>query len=158
MHHLRYLNLGYLHVRGLKGLKGLKDLSVLFFVVLGISGCFGEDKKAADDKDGLVVKEVVVGVGEQAKLEDTVKVHYTGRFMDGTVFDSSLERERPFQFTLGRGEVIKGWDQGLLGMKVGGKRQLVIPPALAYGERGAPPTIPSNAKLTFEVELLSVEP
>lgn len=84
-------------------------------------------------------------------------MHYTGTLDDGTEFDSSIPRKEPFVFTLGVGQVIKGWDQGLLNMCEGEKRKLVIPPDLGYGERGAPPKIPGGATLTFEVELLKIE-
>ena len=80
-----------------------------------------------------------------------------GTLLDGKEFDSSRKRGQPFVFTLGQGQVIRGWDQGVVGMKVGGKRKLVIPPALAYGDRGMPPTIPPNSTLTFEVELMDVK-
>ncbi len=102
----------------------------------------------------LFIKDIVVGSGPEAKNGDLVSVHYVGAFPDGTVFDSSLNRA-PFSLQLGAGMVISGWEQGLVGMKEGGKRQLVIPGSLAYGERGAGP-IPPNATLVFEVELLSV--
>ena len=98
----------------------------------------------------------VVGQGKEAKTGDRVKVHYTGTLMNGTQFDSSRGKD-PFGFTLGKGEVIKGWDQGVVGMKVGGKRKLVIPFDLAYGEAGHPPSIPKKAALKFDVELLAVE-
>ena len=99
----------------------------------------------------------VVGTGAEAASGDKVKMHYTGTLMNGTEFDSSRKRPEPFEFTIGKGEVIKGWDEGIPGMKVGGKRKLVIPWALAYGEAGRPPTIPPKAALKFDVELLEVE-
>jgi len=105
----------------------------------------------------LVVKDLVVGTGDEAQAGDQVTVHYTGWLWHGAKFDSSIDRGEPFQFTLGAGGVIKGWDQGIVGMKVGGTRKLIIPPDLAYGEAGSPPKIPPNATLVFEVELLAVE-
>ncbi|HXQ94694.1 MAG TPA: FKBP-type peptidyl-prolyl cis-trans isomerase, partial [Thermoplasmata archaeon] len=100
----------------------------------------------------------VVGHGKEAKAGDTVRVHYTGTLMNGTTFDSSRERGTPFDFKLGTGAVIKGWDQGVVGMRVGGKRRLVIPQDLAYGQAGSPPKIPAGAGLKFDVELLEVNP
>lgn len=105
----------------------------------------------------LLVEDTQVGTGEEAIAGKTITVHYTGTFQDGTKFDSSLDRGEPFSLVLGEGRVIAGWEQGLLGMKVGGKRKLTIPPSLAYGENGIPGAIPPNSTLIFQVELLAVE-
>ena len=99
----------------------------------------------------------VVGTGPEATAGKDVRVHYTGWLTDGKKFDSSKDRGDPFMFSLGRGEVIRGWDEGVTGMKVGGKRKLTIPPDLGYGSRGAGGVIPPNATLLFEVELLELE-
>ena len=107
---------------------------------------------------GLSYEDLVVGEGKQAQAGDTVSVHYTGWLVDETKFDSSLDRNQPFEFQLGAGMVIKGWDEGLGGMQVGGKRKLVIPAELGYGERGAGGVIPPGATLIFEVELLAINP
>ncbi len=100
--------------------------------------------------------DIVVGTGTEAKKGSAVSVHYVGTLQDGTVFDSSRERGTPFSFIIGQGKVIRGWEQGVVGMRVGGKRKLVIPPNLGYGEDGSPPKIPGNATLFFEIELLHV--
>ena len=105
---------------------------------------------------GLIIEEIVVGNGAAATAGQKVKVHYTGWLTNGTKFDSSKDRNDPFVFPLGAGSVIKGWDEGVQGMKIGGKRKLTIPPALGYGARGAGGVIPPNATLVFEVELLGV--
>ena len=105
---------------------------------------------------GLVIEDLVVGSGATASPGQRVSVHYTGWLTDGNKFDSSKDRGQAFLFSLGRGEVIRGWDEGVSGMKVGGKRKLTIPPDLGYGARGAGGVIPPNATLLFEVELLAV--
>jgi FKBP-type peptidyl-prolyl cis-trans isomerase len=106
---------------------------------------------------GLTYTDLVVGTGAEAKAGQTAVVHYTGWLMDGTKFDSSKDRGQPFSFPLGGGRVIRGWDEGVAGMKVGGKRELIIPPELGYGARGAGGVIPPNATLKFEVELLDLK-
>jgi FKBP-type peptidyl-prolyl cis-trans isomerase len=116
-----------------------------------------EKKKVVTTKSGLKYEELKEGTGAEAKKGDTVEVHYTGWLTDGKKFDSSLDRNEPFGFTLGAGKVIKGWDEGVAGMKVGGKRKLMVPPELGYGARGYPPVIPANAELIFEVELLKIK-
>lgn len=105
--------------------------------------------------DKLQIVDEVVGTGPEAKKDDRIKVHYTGTLMNGKMFDSSVGKD-PFPVTIGAGQVIKGWDQGLPGMKVGGKRKLTIPWQDAYGEKGSPPSIPPKAALKFDVELLEI--
>jgi len=107
-------------------------------------------------ENGFVAEDLVLGTGPEASAGDTVVVHYVGTFPDGKVFDSSLDRDVPFEFILGTGSVIRGWDEGIVGMKVGGRRILIIAPDYAYGERGAGP-IPPNSALIFEVELLELK-
>ncbi len=107
--------------------------------------------------DGLKYWDIKVGTGETAAAGQNVTVHYTGWLTNGKKFDSSVDRNEPFQFGLGQHQVIKGWDEGVAGMKVGGKRQLHIPAALAYGDRGAGGVIPPGADLIFDVELLKVQ-
>jgi FKBP-type peptidyl-prolyl cis-trans isomerase len=106
---------------------------------------------------GLEYTETQAGTGEQAAAGKTVRVHYTGKLTNGKVFDSSHTRNEPIEFKLGTGRVIKGWDEGIALMKVGGKATLTIPPHLGYGERGAGGVIPPNATLIFDVELVSVK-
>lgn len=105
-------------------------------------------------ENNLSIEILKEGIGVAAQNGNSVSVHYTGTLENGTKFDSSLDRGQPFGFTLGAGQVIKGWDLGVLGMKVGEKRKLTIPPELAYGPQGVPGAIPPNATLIFEVELL----
>lgn len=104
----------------------------------------------------LVVEEMKVGDGAEAVSGKKVTVHYVGTLTDGKKFDSSRDRGKGFSFELGKGQVIKGWDKGVAGMKIGGMRKLTIPPDMAYGDRGFPPVIPPGSTLVFEVELLSV--
>ena len=106
---------------------------------------------------GLKYIDLIVGTGAEAKPGMLVSVHYTGWLTDGTKFDSSLDRGQPLQFTLGVGKVIKGWDEGIASMKIGGKRKLIIPSELGYGTQGAEDIIPPNATLVFEVELLGIQ-
>jgi FKBP-type peptidyl-prolyl cis-trans isomerase len=114
------------------------------------------DEKVITTPSGLKYVDLVTGTGAEAKNGQRVKVHYTGWLKDGQKFDSSVDRGQPFEFPLGGGRVIKGWDEGVAGMKVGGKRKLIIPPDLGYGAAGAGGVIPPNAELTFEVELLGI--
>lgn len=139
-----------------------------FVTALAISGCSKpveepkEDFKPAQAKplppgpEKLEIKDEVVGQGREVKSGDEVHVHYTGTLMDGKKFDSSRDRNEPFKFKIGQGQVIKGWDQGVVGMKVGGKRQLTIPSDLGYGDNGSPPNIPGKAGLKFDVELVDI--
>jgi hypothetical protein len=123
----------------------------------GFSASLGVDTAAmTKTPSGLRYQEMTPGQGKEAKPGLAVSVHYTGWLPNGEKFDSSRDRNQPFSFTLGAGEVIAGWDEGVAGMKVGGRRKLVIPPDLAYGTAGAPPDIPPGATLVFDVELLDV--
>jgi peptidylprolyl isomerase len=106
---------------------------------------------------GLKYVDEVIGEGAEPKSGQTVTVHYTGTLTDGKKFDSSKDRNQPFNFVIGIGQVIKGWDEGVMSMKVGGKRKLTIPPELGYGTRGAGGVIPPNATLIFDVELIDVK-
>jgi FKBP-type peptidyl-prolyl cis-trans isomerase FkpA len=118
----------------------------------------GEQKpKEVTTKSGLKYTDLKVGDGAEAKKGDAVEVHYTGWLTDGKKFDSSVDRGKPFGFELGAGSVIKGWDEGVAGMKIGGKRKLTIPPELGYGAAGRGNVIPPNATLVFEVELLAIK-
>jgi peptidylprolyl isomerase len=106
---------------------------------------------------GLQIKEIECGDGEEAQKGDTLEVHYEGRLEDGTKFDASRDHGSTFEFQVGAGQVIQGWDEGLIGMKIGGKRELTIPPELGYGEAGAPPAIPPNSTLIFDIELVDIK-
>ena len=111
---------------------------------------------AASSQSGVV--DIVVGTGKEAKDGMKVRVHYTGYLASGKKFESSYDKKKPYTFVIGQGAVIKGWDYGIVGMKVGGKRKLTIPPQLAYGAKGSLPTIPGNATLVFDIELVEVVP
>ncbi|ABW26812.1 FKBP-type peptidyl-prolyl cis-trans isomerase [Acaryochloris marina] len=116
-----------------------------------------EDSDYTTTASGLQYRDLVEGTGEQPMLGQMVVVHYTGTLTDGSKFDSSRDRGQPFSFPIGKGRVIKGWDEGVGTMKVGGRRELVIPPDLGYGSRGAGGVIPPNATLVFDVELLRIQ-
>jgi FKBP-type peptidyl-prolyl cis-trans isomerase len=141
---------------------GLAALATLALCALPLAGlAFASDGKTAEPEwkknpSGLEYQDLKVGDGAEAKPGKNVDVHYTGWLLDGTKFDSSVDRGKPFSFRLGAGEVIRGWDEGVAGMKIGGKRKLRIPAELGYGSRGAGGVIPGNATLIFDVELLGV--
>ena len=159
-------------------MKYIKFMSVVLIVVsvVVMAACGGgSDTKTEQDEtvtstvtipeDGVITTEsglqyieIEEGEGLKVKPGDLVEVHYTGTLEDGTKFDSSLDRGEPFEFIVGVGQVIEGWEQGLPGMKVGGKRKLTIPSSMGYGEMGSPPTIPGNAGLIFEIELIEIIP
>jgi peptidylprolyl isomerase len=112
---------------------------------------------ASSPSSQLKVEDTKIGEGREVKSGDTVSIHYTGTLENGTKFDSSYDRKEPFETKIGVGQVIKGWDEGVVGMKVGGKRHLVIPPDLGYGPDGSPPAIPPNSTLIFDVELVAIK-
>ena len=136
----------------------LKIRALLALIVIFLLPCTGQaaEEVMVTTPSGLQYADLVVGSGREAHAGETVMVHYTGTLVDGTKFDSSKDRNNPFSFKLGAGRVIKGWDEGVEGMKIGGTRKLVIPAQLGYGARGAGSTIPPNATLIFEVELLDL--
>jgi FKBP-type peptidyl-prolyl cis-trans isomerase len=148
----------------------LKNLLLIATVALAATVVFAQSSKKPDNSaptkvtgdgtktaDGLQYWDIKTGTGATATAGQKVSVHYTGWLTNGTKFDSSVDRGQPFSFNLGAGQVIKGWDEGVAGMKIGGKRQLRIPPELGYGSRGAGGVIPANATLIFDVELLGVQ-
>ena len=142
----------------------LVTLPVLAAGATGVAGCGGESPEARRQRieelsrsvTGLQIRDIEVGTGAEASPGRTVSVHYTGTLLDGSQFDSSRDRGEPFEFRLGTGEVIPGWDEGIKGMRVGGRRELTIPPDMAYGRRGQG-DIPPNAALKFDVELMDVQ-
>lgn len=140
---------------------------VSLLALVGLIGCqpsvpstIAGDQKTMEKvvtRSGLAYIDEVNGSGPEPKTGDKVTVHYTGMFTDGRKFDSSIDRNKPFTFTIGLGQVIKGWDEGVATMKVGGKRKLMIPANLGYGSRGAGGVIPPNADLVFDIELLGIQ-
>ncbi|MCI4386444.1 hypothetical protein PGIGA_G00062530 [Pangasianodon gigas] len=136
----------------------ITDMRLYLFLAVTLMTLLTEVVYGAEKKKLQIgIKKRVENCPIKSRKGDVLNMHYTGRLEDGTEFDSSIPRNQPFTFTLGTGQVIKGWDQGLLGMCEGEKRKLVIPSELGYGDRGAPPKIPGGATLIFEVELLSIE-
>ena len=134
-------------------------MQYLIYLMLTINLLIGENMKpeVITTLSGLKYQDLLIGEGASPIKGDKVSVHYTGKLTDGSIFDSSLDRNQPFEFSLGMGRVIKGWDEGIASMQVGGKRILTIPPKLGYGERGAGSRIPPNSTLIFEVELLEIK-
>lgn len=146
--------------------KNFLALTILIVGFLGILIFFSFSNQASTNviinspapslmNDGLKIEDIIVGSAGEVKSGDTVTVNYVGTLLDGTKFDSSYDRNMPFTTQIGVGQVIKGWDEGIIGMKIGGKRKLIIPPSLGYGDQPAGP-IPPNSTLVFEVELLSI--
>ena len=140
-----------------------KLIGAVLLCFIAVSYCIPENdvvqvsqKKEVKKMTELKVEDTQVGEGKTAEKGNVLNMHYTGKLEDGTVFDSSHNRGQPLQFTLGIGQVIQGWDEGVAGMKVGGKRTLTIPPHMAYGERGAGGVIPPNSTLIFDIELMDV--
>ena len=141
-----------------------KVLLIIIFVIVGAICIFLNSNKEEDilanqneNKEMVKIEITTEGTGEVSKAGDVLTVHYVGTLENGNKFDSSIDRGSPFSFTLGVGQVIQGWEEGMSGMKVGEKRKLTISPEKGYGERGVPGVIPSNATLIFEVELLGID-
>jgi len=138
----------------------MKHILILFLILplfILYNGCSSDKEQTVTTPSGLKYIDEVIGTGPSPEKGKQVSVHYTGMLEDGKKFDSSRDKNSPLTFTIGIGQVIKGWDEGIMSMKVGGKRKLTIPPDLGYGQRGAPPAIPPGATLIFEVELLNVK-
>ncbi|TWJ19267.1 FKBP-type peptidyl-prolyl cis-trans isomerase [Geobacter argillaceus] len=155
-------------------MRGVEKLIIVLLLLMAVTipACYQKETKSGGEQpavgqkapagmittpSGLAYQDLVAGSGPTPTAGKVVKVHYTGWLQDGTKFDSSLDRGQPFEFPIGAGQVIPGWDEGVMTMKVGGKRKLVIPPQLGYGAAGAGGVIPPNATLTFEVILLDVQ-
>jgi len=139
-----------------------KIIAIVIIAALGIAVIIflmtrGGGSGTVTTASGLQYVDLVEGDGPTPQRGQTTQVHYTGTFENGKVFDSSVERGEPYEFRIGTGGVIKGWDEGIMSMNVGGKRKLIIPPSLGYGPQGSPPKIPPNSTLIFEVELLGIK-
>jgi FKBP-type peptidyl-prolyl cis-trans isomerase len=137
----------------------LVSIALVASLVLAVA-CGSNEKETTAPTvtaSGLQIIDIKIGTGDEAQKGQTVSVHYTGWLADGTKFDSSLDRGQPLSFILGGGQMIPGFDEGVVGMKVGGERRLIIPPDLAYGAQGRPPKIPANAELTFDIQLVSAK-
>lgn len=140
-----------------KRMINIAPINIMILVFLMVFSC-NKETNEVKMKSGLIIVDNVVGEGVESEKFDILTVNYTGKLEDGTIFDSSKNPGRdPFRFTVGIGQVIRGWDEGFVGMKIGGTRTLTIPPEMGYGARGAGDVIPPNATLIFEVELLEVE-
>ncbi|MEE2778566.1 MAG: FKBP-type peptidyl-prolyl cis-trans isomerase [Acidobacteriota bacterium] len=133
----------------------LAPLGLLFLT--GPAVAQEDERETVTTKTGLQYVDLVVGDGPQARRGDNARVHYSGWFEDGSMFDSSRRRGQTFSFRIGRGQVIRGWDQGVVGMQIGGKRKLIVPSKLGYGKKGFNNVIPPNATLTFEIELVGLD-
>ncbi|MBD5655226.1 MAG: FKBP-type peptidyl-prolyl cis-trans isomerase [Candidatus Eremiobacteraeota bacterium] len=137
-------------------MKRILFLSSLLAISLAAPAASKPAPKTVTLKDGLKYVDLVVGKGARPTKGQTVRVHYVGTLVDGTKFDSSRDRGQPFEFAIGTGGVIPGWDEGVATMRVGGRRKLIVPPALGYGAQGAGDKIPPNATLIFDIELLGL--